>query len=163
MTWADYAIIAVIAVSVALSVVRGFMREALALAAWIAAFWVALVFSDKLAGLFARFISTPSVRVAVAFAVLFVLTLLVGALLNYAAVQVVKKSGLTGTDRLVGALFGLARGVALVALLVLLAGLTPAPKDPWWRESLLLGHFQSLAVWLRGWLPPGIAANFVFK
>ncbi|GBE48069.1 colicin V production protein [bacterium BMS3Bbin12] len=162
MTWVDYAIVAVITLSAAVGLVRGFLREALSLAAWIVAFWVALTFSYGLARFFTGLIASPTVRIAVAFAALFLLTLLLGALISYLAAQLIKGSGLTGADRLVGVVFGLARGVALVAVLVLLAGLTSAPKDPWWHESLLLGHFQTLAFWLRGLLPSGVAANFVF-
>lgn len=162
MTWVDYAIVAIIAVSVIISLLRGFLREALSLAAWIVAFWVALSFSYSLARLFSGLIASPTARVAVAFAVLFLATLLLGALVNFLAAQLVKGGGLSVADRLLGAVFGTARGIALVAALVLLAGLTTLPRDPWWHQSLLLGHFQTLALWLRGLLPPGVAANFVF-
>lgn len=163
MTWVDYAIVAVIALSAVISLMRGFLREALSLAVWIVAFWVSLAFSYSLARLFSGTIASPTVRVAVAFAVLFLSVLLIGALVNYLAVQLVKGSGLTAVDRLIGVVFGTARGVALVAVLVLLAGLTSLPREPWWHHSMLLGHFQALALWLRGWLPAGIAANFVFR
>ncbi len=159
MNWADYAIVGIVAVSALISLWRGFVREALSLAAWIAAFWVALAFSERLAGALAAHIATPSVRLAVAFGILFLGTLLVGGLINWGAGRLVDRTGLTGTDRVMGMLFGVARGVAVVAVLVLLAGLTPLPDDPWWRESALLPHFVRLALWLRELLPPEVASS----
>ena len=76
--------------------------------------------------------------------------------------QGVDKTGLSGTDRVLGIVFGVVRGVVVVALLVLLAGLTTMPKDPWWGESALLGHFQVIALELRALLPPDMAAYFNF-
>jgi len=162
MNWADYVIVGIVLASALVSMWRGFVREALSLAAWIAAFWIALAFSEPLAAGLSRWIATPSVRLAVAFGALFLGTLLAGGLLNWAAGRLVDRTGLTGTDRMVGVLFGVARGVAVVAVLVLLAGLTPLPQDPWWSESALLGHFERLALWMRGLLPPEVAEGFRF-
>jgi membrane protein required for colicin V production len=58
--------------------------------------------------------------------------------------------------------FGIARGIVIVAVMVMLAGLTTLPQDPWWKESLLLAHFQDMAMWLRGFLPPDIAEDIQF-
>ena len=159
MTWVDYAILAVIALSAIISIIRGFVREALSLAGWILAFWVALTFTRDLAAHLEGQISIPSARLAVAFFVLFFVTLLLTALVNYLAVQLVDKTGLSGTDRMLGVIFGVARGGVIVAILVLLAGLTALPQDPWWREAILLRHFQDLALWIRGFLPPDIASQ----
>ena len=72
------------------------------------------------------------------------------------------RSGLSATDRALGMVFGIARGIVIVAVMVMLAGLTTLPEDPWWRESLLLTHFQDVAIWLRGFLPPDIAEDIHF-
>jgi membrane protein required for colicin V production len=162
MIWVDYAILAIIAVSALISVLRGFVREALSLVAWILAFWVALSFAPVASEYLAPYIQTPSVRTMAAFGLLFVVVLLLAALVNNLAVKLVKSTGLSGTDRMLGVIFGVARGVVIVAVLVLLAGLTPAPSDPWWKESLFIEHFQQMAIWMRGFLPPDIADNFVF-
>lgn len=159
MNWVDFVILGILGVSVLISLWRGFTREALSLAGWVLAVWVALMFSDKLEHLLRAQIETPSLRLIVAFAILFFLTLLVAAFINYLAVQLIKKTGLSGTDRVVGIAFGLARGIVLVTVLVLLAGLTSVPRDPWWKQSALMHYFQDLAVWTRGWLPPEIAKN----
>jgi membrane protein required for colicin V production len=93
---------------------------------------------------------------------LFLATLLIGGLIGLLASYLVDYTGLTGTDRLLGAVFGLARGSAVIVVLVLAAGLTPLPNDPWWQQSLLMGHFQEGALWLRGFLPPELAQNVRF-
>jgi membrane protein required for colicin V production len=162
LIWIDYILLAIIAISALLSLWRGFVKEALSLASWIAALWVALLFFHDLADWLARWIETPSVRDAVGFGLLFVVTVLVGGLVGYLAGELVAKTGLTATDRALGMIFGVARGVILVAVLVLLAGLTTLPQDPWWQESLLLKHFQDMALWLRSFLPVDIAGNIKF-
>jgi membrane protein required for colicin V production len=159
MNWVDFVILGILGVSILISLWRGFTREALSLAGWVLAVWVALMFSDNLERLLRSQIDTPSLRLIVAFAILFFLTLLVAAFINYLAVQLIKKTGLSGTDRVIGIAFGLARGIVLVTVLVLLAGFTAVPRDPWWNQSSLLHYFEDLAVWTRGWLPVGIAKN----
>ena len=163
MNWADYAIGGIVLVSAGISLWRGFVREALSMVALLLAFWVALRFGPGLAALLEPHIDQPSLRLIVAFAVLFVVTLLVGGLVNYLAAQLVKKSGLTGTDRMLGMLFGIGRGVAVVALLVLFAGLTPMPRDPWWKQSVFVPHAQQIALWIRDRLPPEVAENIVYE
>ena len=161
MIWVDYVILGIIGLSALISLIRGFVREALSLVVWVAAFWVAWSFFRELA-VHLDWFAVPSVRLGVAFAILFVATLMVGALVNFLVGQLVEKTGLSGTDRLIGVLFGATRGAVLVAVLVLLAGLTPFPNDPWWRESQLIGYFQELAVWLKTLLPADIGEKFRF-
>lgn len=159
MIWVDYFLLAIITVSALLSLWRGFVREALSLATWIVALWVAILFFEQLSGWLARWIDTPSISDVVAFTVLFISTVVLGGLVNLLAGQLVDRTGLTATDRALGMVFGIARGVVIVAVLVLLAGLTTLPQDPWWKEALLLHHFQDLALWLRSFLPADVAEN----
>jgi len=160
--WVDYILLGVIVISALLSLWRGFVTEAISLVSWIVALWVAVVFFQDLADLLKGWIGTPSIRDVSAFAILFVGSVLVGGLVNYLAGQLVAKTGLTTTDRALGMLFGIARGIVIVAVLVLLAGLTVLPQDPWWQEALLLGHFQDMALWLRSFLPANIAESIRF-
>ncbi|HEC73540.1 MAG TPA: CvpA family protein [Methylophaga aminisulfidivorans] len=157
MVWVDYLIIGIVLLSAVISIVRGFMREVLSLASWILAFWVALLFYSNLSTLLADYIATPSIRLFLAFFVLFAVTLILGAMVNHLICQVVEKTGLTGTDRALGIVFGLIRGVALVTILVLAAGATPMPADSWWQNSLLIEQFINLAIWVRDLLPADIA------
>ncbi len=159
MNWVDYAILAIIGVSVVISLVRGFTKEALSLAGWVIAVWVGLSFADNLQNLLEPHITVPSLRLIIAFLILFITTLFLAGLVNYLAVQVIKKTGLSGTDRMVGIFFGVARGALIAAVLVLIGGMTPMPQDPWWKESQMLHYFQDIAIWLRQFLPADIAAN----
>lgn len=159
MTLVDYAIAAIVGVSALISVFRGFLREAIALLGWIAAGWTALSFSEPVAGVLSRFVETPSVRMGVAFAALFVGVLLVTALVLVLVRLLVDSTGLTGTDRMLGVVFGAARGALIVGVLVLLAGLTSVPRDPWWRASALLPHFEQVALEIRELLPTALAEH----
>lgn len=160
MTWVDFVIPAVIATSALFSLMRGFVREALSLAGWIAAFWIALRFANSLAELFLMSISIPSLRIVVAFTILFILTLILSTLINHLAGDLVNKTGLTNTDRMIGMVFGVARGGIVVAMLVLLAGLTTIPQDIWWKDSILIGYFHHFAVWLQHTVAPDISNYF---
>lgn len=145
MNWADWIIVGILVISSLISLKRGFIKEALSLAVWIAAFLVAMVFSDPLATLLVDIIATPSIRYLTAFIILFISTLVVGGLINYLIGELVKVTGLTGTDRLLGVIFGFARGLVVVtALVLLLPSVVPIDKDPWWQESLLIPHFLAL-------------------
>lgn len=163
MNWVDFVLLGIICVSLLISLARGFVREAFSLAAWILAFWVSWTFFRELAVHFEPWVSVPSLQLGLAFATLLLVTLILGAMVNFLVSQLVEKTGLTGTDRLFGLFFGVARGVLLVAILVLLAGLTPLPNDPWWQESQLIPYFQELAVWLRGFLPVDVAEMFNYS
>ncbi len=162
MNWADYFILGLIGLSALVSIWRGFIKEALSLATWVVAFLVAFAFSDPLADLLTPWISLPSARAALAIALLFVAVLLLGGVIGYLAGQLVRKTGLSGTDRILGTVFGVARGIMIVAAMVLLAGLTALPQDPWWRESQLMPHFERVALWLADYLPVDVADNVQF-
>ena len=157
MLWIDYVIIGIIALSAIISIVRGFVKEVLSLVAWILALWVALTFSPQFSVLLSDYISTPSISLFTAFSGLFIVTLILSALVNNLIAAIVVKTGLSGTYRMLGVLFGLLRGVAIVTLLVLLAAATPMPNDAWWQNAVLIEHFEKLAIWVRQFLPDGLA------
>ena len=162
MIWIDYAILGIVGISGVISLMRGFIREALSLAGWIAAFWVALAFSGVVARWLEGYVSVPSVRVGIAFAGIFFGVLLLGGIVLRFAGLVVEKTGMSGTDRTLGIVFGVLRGIVITALLVLLAGLTSLPRDPWWSESVLLPHLVELANEIRAFLPPDVQGQIRF-
>jgi len=159
----DILIMGVIVVSAVISLIRGFVKEALSLAGWVAAIWVAATYASVVADLLVAYITPPQLRFIAGFAVLFVASLFMAGMINFLIGQIIRKSGLSGTDRAVGMLFGVARGGVLVGVLVLLAGLTTIPQGPWWRESQLIGHFEDMAVWMRGELPPEVSSRLAVK
>jgi membrane protein required for colicin V production len=160
MIWIDILIIAIIALSAIISLIRGFVQEALSLATWIAAFTLAWLLFRPLSVKLSPWIDVPSIRLGVAFGLILIGVLILGAIINHFMKVLVTTTGLSGTDRMIGIFFGVARGAVMVAILVLLAGLTPFPNDPWWQESRLIPYFEEMALWLKGFLPSDIAANF---
>ncbi len=163
MNWVDYLIIGIILISAGISVVRGFIKEVLSLVSWAVALWVAVMFYAHLASLLTSYIDTATLRFFIAFIILFIVTLILGALVNHLISQLVEKTGLSGTDRALGVMFGILRGVAIVTILVLVAGVTPMPSDNWWQDSLLLQHFEDLAVWVKQLLPADVADHVNFN
>ncbi len=163
MIWIDYAIIALIVISSVIGLLRGFIKEAFSLLLWVAAIWVGLNFSREFSGFLDGMISLPSARMAAAFAVLFILTLVIGGLISFLLSALIEKTGLTGSDRFAGMIFGIIRGAVVVSLIIMLAGLTPLPEDSWWKESTLIPPFQSLAEWLSEHVPSGMAGYIHYR
>ncbi|HLS97443.1 MAG: CvpA family protein [Porticoccaceae bacterium] len=148
MNWADWAIVAIIGFSVLISLVRGFIREALSLVVWVCAFVAASMFYVKGGAWFDAVIPTPSLRYITAWVVIFAGVLIAGAIVNFLIGQLVKSTGLGGTDRLLGMVFGALRGgIIVLALLILVPGVVPVTEDPWWHESLLIPHFLRFENW----------------
>jgi membrane protein required for colicin V production len=163
LIWPDYIIIVIIAISAVISLIRGFVRETLALAGWILAVWVSLLYMDSMSVFINPYLNLPpSILALVSFSILFVITLILAALVSNLVAKLVDKTGLSGTDRAIGMLFGIARGILIVGVLVLLAGFTLVPQDPWWKESVFISHFQQLAVMMKEFLPDHIAAKLQY-
>lgn len=150
MNWADWAIVGIFSLSCLIGLIRGFVREALSLIIWVAAVLVAKIFGGQLEVLLVNQIETPSVRLMTAYAVLFIATLLLGAMVSYLIGALVRATGLSGTDRLLGMVFGAARAFIIVmALLILLPGFIPLEDDEWWQQSQLIPHFLTCEEWVR--------------
>jgi len=163
MLWVDYAISFLVMVSAVFGLMRGFVKEAFALLSWLAAIGIGLYYSRDFAVLFQSSINSPIARISLAFALLFILTLILGGLISFILNHLVEKSGLAIADRLIGMLFGLMRGALLIALLVFSAGVTRLPEHTWWKQALLIPPFQSLAVWLKDHIPPDLAGYIHFR
>jgi len=163
MEYADYVVLAIIAISILVGAIRGFVKEAFSLAVWAAAFLVAFQFSGVLAMQLESHIELPSARTSLAFAGLFILVLLVGGLVTFLVGKLVEKTGLDGTDRLLGGVFGGVRGLAIVLAIILIAGLTPVPQDPWWQQSRTIQSLMPLAEWSAQFLPDYILEHLDLK
>ena len=137
--------------------------EAISLLSWVLAIWVALSFNAVAAAWLAPWIGVPSARQGAAFVLLFVAVLVVGGLLSFVVRRLVRHTGLSGTDRMLGMLFGAARGAVLVIVLVLVAGVTTLPADPWWRGSMLIPYAQRAAFQLAAMLPPDLGRLIDFS
>jgi membrane protein required for colicin V production len=161
--WLDLFIIGLLGLSGLVGLMRGLVREVLSLVSWGLAIWVGITFGGTLEGYLENTIPSPTARLAAAFGIFFILTLLVTGMIGFLLTRVLESTGLSGIDRFAGLLFGLARGVLIIAVLVFLARTTPLPREPWWRDSQLMPMFQSIALWLEGQLPPGFVPHLVSK
>jgi membrane protein required for colicin V production len=162
MTSFDYVVLGVVGLSVLLSVMRGFIREVLALAGWIAAFFVAKIYMLELLPLLPQAIPTESLRLLVAFLILFLATLLVCTLLAITLSQIFKKIGLGWLDRIFGGVFGLMRGIVIVGILVFLGGFTTAPKDMRWRNAMFSAPLEYVVISLLPWFPSDVAKHIKY-
>ena len=145
MTSFDYLVLAIIGLSIILSVMRGLLIEALSIVGWVVAFFVAKTYSSQLVPMMPADIPTESLRILAAFLVVFFATLLITSLLAIALSTVFKKIG-----------FGLARGMLIVCILVFLGGLTDLPQDERWRNAMFSAPIEALVTSLLPWVPDSI-------
>jgi len=143
----DWAIIALLVISTLMSLRRGFFKEALSLGTWIAAFVVARQFHSSMDQLLETQIVDSLMRSIAAFAALFVGTLLIGAALGFFLGALIDATGLSSTDRVLGMVFGFARGALIVTVVIGLLNLTPLVNDSWYTTASLVPHFETVAQW----------------
>lgn len=163
MIWIDFTLIGLVFVFFVIGLLRGFIKEVFSLAFWILASWVSLNFSREFSGFLESTISHPSARIFASFVALFAITLSLGGLIGFLLSVLSKNTGLSFMDRFGGMVFGVVRGMIVVTVVVMLAGLTPLPKDSWWTESALIPPFQTLAVWLRDHISSGMAEYISYR
>ena len=163
MTAFDYAVLAVLGLSLLLGVWRGLASEVLALAAWIVAFVVGKTFAPEMAPVFAEWLKEPALRYAAAFAIIAVIVLAAAAIGRLLVAKLLRAVGLGPLDRLLGALFGIVRGAVIVMLFVLVGGMTTQPQESWWRQAKLAPPLETAALATRPWLPPEVAKRIRYR
>lgn len=163
MTAFDYAVLTVIVASALLGLWRGVVSEILALAAWVVALLVARAEASVVAGWLTAQIAEPGMRQAAAYVLIFVGVLIVFAIARMLISLMLKAVGLGLLDRLLGAAFGVLRGILVVWVAVLVAGMTPLPKADWWRDAMLAPPLEIAVIAAKPWLPADAAKRIRFR
>lgn len=149
MNLADYLVIAAVVISAIVGAMRGFLREAIALASLIVAIFLAWHFSGLIEPHLGGLLAKPPVSTWAARTIVFLIVLLigmaVGALLGY----FVRLSLFSATDRFLGLVFGLLRGFVLLGVFVILGQLLRLEGESWWKHSRLMPYGESIANGLR--------------
>jgi membrane protein required for colicin V production len=162
VTLFDWAVVLIVGLSSVLGLMRGAIREVLALVGWVVAFFVARQFGVDFSAMLSNVVANDSLRLLLSFAVLFVATLLVMALGRMALTEIVKKIGLGGADKFLGLVIGVARGGLIVLVFVLLAGMTALPQQADWKNAYTSRWFELMAENIKPWLPEGMAKRINF-
>ncbi|MCY4228643.1 MAG: CvpA family protein [Gammaproteobacteria bacterium] len=157
MSIVDIAIIAIVVVSLLVGLYRGFIREFFSLISWLLALYIAWTFAGFGAIYLESYLDQPDFRVVVSFAGIFVVSLLVLSIISYFLQNLLTFAALIGVDRYLGMLFGIARGVIIVALMIMAGTFMDFASQPWWKTSLLAGYFSPVIDLIRGFLPENLA------
>jgi len=160
--WIDYAIMAIIGLSVLTGLFRGFVKELMALCVWVLAIWLAITYSSVLDPWALPYIKDKTARMIACFIVVLIATLIVGGACNAFMSFILRRSGLSGTDRILGMGFGFVRGIFIVSLGVLVLQSTSLSSTEVTSQSRLLPHFDAVVQWLSGYMPDFIKQIKVF-
>lgn len=163
MTVFDYVVIGIVSLSLLFGLWRGVMGEVLALVAWIVGILAAVEFGAHVGQLLFAGLTDPAIRTLAGCVVIFIGVLIVMSLIRMAVRSMVKALGLSVSDRLLGMVFGLARGVLVIMVLVGLGGMTAAPKQPWWKDATLAQPLETAVLVARQWLPDDLAKRIRFS
>ncbi|NOX27953.1 MAG: CvpA family protein [Gammaproteobacteria bacterium] len=153
MIWVDYIIIAIIVVSTLISLIRGFVQQVISLVSWVLAFGLALKFGPDLSLHLTEYIALEAARQALAFFLIFITVVLTGAIIGKIASKLISAVHLSLGDRLLGLIFGAARGVIIVLTVTFFIGISPLANEGWWEQSMLLGYSRELLAVVLGWMP----------
>ena len=163
MTAIDYIVLGILFISIFLSVMRGLVRAVLSLAGWIVAFIFAGSFSADFEPFLPSEIGGESLRILVSFVVVFISVLLVTVLVTMLLSSFIKGIGLGFVDRILGAVFGFLRGLLVITVLVLIAGLTSIPQQNFWQQALFSDPLEVVAMQVIPWLPNDLASRIIFE
>ena len=162
MTSFDYTVLLIIGISIVVSMMRGAVREVLAIIGWLAAIYVAKTYATQLIPLLPADIPTEALKILAAHVIVFLGVLLVASLLTIALSSLIKKIGLNWLNRGIGAVFGFARGLLIVCVLVFLAGLTSLPKDARWTNAMFSSPLEALVKTVLPFVPKIVAKHIKY-
>lgn len=163
MTVFDYAVLVIIGISILISLMRGAVREILSLLGWVLAFYVARTYAIQVVPLLPYDIPSEKLKMLAAFIIVFLAVLLITSLIAIALSGLLKEIGLGWLNRLLGGVFGFLRGLLIVIVLMILAGMTQLPKDEHWTNAMFSAPLEALAKIVLVWLPKSITQHVSFE
>ena len=162
MTVFDYAVLVIIGISILISLMRGAVREILSLLGWVLAFYVARTYAIQVVPLLPYDIPSEKLKMLAAFIIVFLAVLLITSLISIALSGLLKEIGLGWLNRLLGGVFGFFRGLLIVTVLMILAGMTQLPKDERWTNAMFSAPLEALVKTVLVWLPKSITQHVSF-
>ncbi len=151
----DIIIAIALVVSIIVGFVRGFVKESISIATLVIAIWASLYFGPAVGEVSQSWLSSVEMQTWFGRILVFAIVLSIGGLLGWGISKLVRLSVLSGLDRMMGSLFGMARGIIVVALLVIGGQFSGFDNDDWWLESRLLPYFKEVADWIKVMAPVG--------
>lgn len=161
MTVFDYLVLFIVSASLLLGMWRGVVGEIIALVAWVLAFLAAKWWGAQVAQWLTA-VTDPTLRIVAGWVAVFLIVLIAMALVRLAVRGLLKALGMTLSDRLLGIVFGVARGLVIVLILVGVGGMTTLPKEKWWSEAYLAAPLETAVVASKPWLPADVAKRIRF-
>lgn len=162
MTVFDYAVLVIVGISILISLMRGAVREILSLLGWVLAFYVARTYAIQVVPLLPYDIPSEKLKMLAAFIIVFLAVLLITSLISIALSSLLKEIGLGWLNRLLGGVFGFFRGLLIVTVLMILAGMTQLPKDERWTNAMFSAPLEALVKTVLVWLPKSITQHVSF-
>ena len=152
----DIIIAVAIVISIIVGLIRGFVKEAISIGALVFAIWAALYFGPSIGGVSENWFNSEELQMWFGRILVFLVILALGGLLGWAISKIVRLSALSGTDRFLGSLFGVARGVLLTAVAIIGGQFAGFDNDEWWMESRVIPHLEVVAEWIKVMAPEGL-------
>jgi len=156
----DIVLLLVVAASVVLGLWRGLVFEVLSVLGWVLAFFVAQWYADTVAAWLPLGETAEPLRYAVGFAVVFVATAFAAAFVAWLVRQGIAKVGLRPVDRVLGAVFGVLRGLVILLAVALVVHMTALKEQGAWRVSVGAGWLAAGLHSVKGLVPVSIAQYF---
>lgn len=153
----DIVIIVMLLLPGVVGIMYGFLNIIFSILAWVFAFAISVKFGAFFSPLLEAYVETVIIRNILAFAGLFIISLMVFTLIGYFIVKLLGRSGLTAADRILGFFLGLGLGGSIITVLVFLAGFTALPREDWWQSALLVEPFENICRWGGQFLPENIS------
>ena len=147
--WVDAVVIAVLVLSFGLGIFRGIVREVLSLSSWIVAIWLAYLYGDNLSTMIVPWIESEQLSGLIGYILVFVAVLVLLSVVGALLFKIFRLSEHSGTDRILGGLFGSLRGLVIVTVLLFMAEWTPATSQAWFRESQIVPYFEAPLTWFK--------------